>query len=232
MGKRTNTILQSAFFKLANIIPIDDAVQYMKEAAKKSYGRKGEDIVQHELQGHRYRRRRHQRDPGARRLGRRRGCPCRKALTKAAPKLVSFVKNVLNPIAEQKGNQLPVSTFENAADGTFPLGVSAYEKRGVAVDVPEWIPENCIQCNQCSFVCPHATIRPYAMDAEEVKNAPAAMKGKKMTGQGLRELHLCACNVDPLDCMGCGLCANICPAPEQGPGDEASGQPDGSAGVL
>ena len=213
MGKRTNTILQSAFFKLANIIPIDDAVQYMKEAAKKSYGRKGEDIVQMNYKAI---------DAGVDAINEIQvpaawadavDAPVEKHY-EGRPEVVSFVKNVLNPIAEQKGNQLPVSTFENAADGTFPLGVSAYEKRGVAVDVPEWIPENCIQCNQCSFVCPHATIRPYAMDAEEVKNAPAAMKGKKMLGKGCEEFTFVQ-QVDPLDCMGCGLCANICPAPNK-----------------
>ena len=112
--------------------------------------------------------------------------------------MVNFVKNVLEPISEQKGNQLPVSTFEHTADGTFPMGVAAYEKRGVAVDVPEWIPENCIQCTQCSFVCPHATIRAYAADAEEMKNAPASMKGKKMIGKGCED-YTFVMQVDPLD---------------------------------
>ena len=213
MGKRTNTILQSAFFKLANIIPIDDAVQYMKEAAKKTYGRKGEDIVQMNYKAI---------DTGVDSITEINvpeswktavDAPVEKTYEGKAA-LVDFVKDVLVPISEQKGNQLPVSTFEKAADGTFPMGVSAYEKRGVAVDVPEWIPENCIQCTQCSFVCPHATIRPYAVSEEEMKNAPASMKGKKMIGKGC-ENYTFVMQVDPLDCMGCGLCANICPAPNK-----------------
>ncbi len=213
MGKRTNTILQSAFFKLANIIPIDDAVQYMKEAAKKTYGRKGEDIVQMNYKAI---------DTGVDSITEINvpeswktavDAPVEKVYEGKA-ELVDFVKDVLVPISEQKGNQLPVSTFEKAADGTFPMGVSAYEKRGVAVDVPEWIPENCIQCTQCSFVCPHATIRPYAVSEEEMKNAPASMKGKKMIGKGC-ENYTFVMQVDPLDCMGCGLCANICPAPNK-----------------
>ena len=213
MGKRTNTILQSAFFKLANIIPIDDGVQYMKDAAKKTYGRKGDEIVQMNYKAI---------DAGVDALNEIK-VPAAWADAVDAPvavsyegrpEVVDFVKNVLVPVAEQKGNKLAVSTFEKAADGTFPMGVSAYEKRGVAVDVPEWLPENCIQCNQCSYVCPHATIRPYAASADEMKNAPAAIKGKKMLGKGCEEYTFIQ-QVDPLDCMGCGLCANVCPAPNK-----------------
>ena len=214
MGKRTNTILQSAFFKLANIIPIDEAVGYMKEAAKKSYGKKGDDIVNMNYKAI---------DTGVDALVKI-DVPAAWADladdTKAPeikgdrPELVKFVKDILIPVSEQKGDNLPVSTFIGREDGTFPSGGSAYEKRGVAVDVPQWLPENCIQCNQCAIVCPHATIRPYAMDAEEVKNAPAALKSLKMVGKGCEDYQF-AMTVSPLDCMGCSLCANVCPAPKK-----------------
>ncbi|WP_458862470.1 pyruvate:ferredoxin (flavodoxin) oxidoreductase [Acidaminobacterium chupaoyuni] len=213
MGKRTNTILQSAFFKLANLIKIEDAVEYMKAAAKKTYGAKGDAIVEMNYKAI---------DAGVDAIVEVKvPADWKNAKDEVVehhyegrPEVVDFVKNVLNPIAAQKGNDLPVSTFAKAADGTFPLGVSAYEKRGVAVDVPEWNPANCIQCNQCSYVCPHATIRPFAFSAEEMKNAPAAVKGKKMLGKGCEDLTF-VMTVDPLDCMGCGLCANICPAPNK-----------------
>ena len=211
MGKRTNTILQSAFFKLANIIPIEDAVKYMKDAAKKSYGKKGDDIVNMNYAAI---------DAGVDALVKI-DVPASWASLKdddaAArvsgdrPELVKFVENILIPVNAQKGDQLPVSAFKDAPDGTFPSGGAAYEKRGVAVDVPEWIPENCIQCNQCSLVCPHATIRPYAMSESEVKSAPAALKTAKMIGKGCEDYRF-AMTVSPLDCMGCGLCANVCPA--------------------
>ncbi len=214
MGKRTNTILQSAFFKLANIIPIDEAVGYMKEAAKKSYGKKGDDIVNMNYQAI---------DAGVDALVKI-DVPASWASLKDdtvehevkgnRPELVKFVKDILIPVSAQKGDELPVSTFLGREDGTFPSGGAAYEKRGVAVDVPQWIPENCIQCNQCAIVCPHATIRPYAMDAEEVKNAPAALKSVKMTGKGCEDYQF-AMTVSPLDCMGCSLCANVCPAPNK-----------------
>ena len=127
------------------------------------------------------------------------------------PELVKFVKDVVIPVTKMHGDSLPVSAFEDYVDGTFPQGAAAYEKRGVAVDVPEWIPENCIQCNQCSYVCPHATIRPFALNAEEVAAAPEGMKMKKMTGKGCENYQF-AVTVSPLDCMGCGLCVNVCPA--------------------
>ena len=214
MGKRTNTILQSAFFKLANIIPIDEAVTYMKEAAKKSYGKKGDDIVNMNYKAI---------DTGVDALVKI-DVPASWATleddTKAPeikgnrPELVKFVKDILIPVSAEKGDSLPVSAFVGREDGTFPSGGSAYEKRGVAVDVPEWHPENCIQCNQCAIVCPHATIRPYAMNAEEVANAPAGLKSAKMIGKGCEEYQF-AMTISPLDCMGCSLCANVCPAPKK-----------------
>jgi len=210
MGKRTNTILQSAFFKLADIIPIEEAVGYMKAAAKKSYSKKGEDVVQMNYKAI---------DAGV------------DALVKidvpaawadladdtVAPvvkgnraDLVKFVEEILIPVNAQKGDNLPVSTFVGREDGTFPSGSAAYEKRGVAVDVPAWDAQKCIQCNQCAIVCSHATIRPYALNADEVKNAPAAMATKQMIGKGCEEYQF-TMTVSPLDCMGCGVCVGACP---------------------
>ena len=211
MGKRTNTILQSAFFKLANIIPIDEAIGYMKDAAKKSYGKKGEDIVNMNYAAI---------DAGVDALTKI-DVPAAWASLKDdttapviegnRPELVKFVKDILIPVNDMKGDDLPVSTFESAPDGTFPSGGSAYEKRGVAVDVPEWIPENCIQCNQCAFVCPHATIRPFVLNADDAAKAPAALKSVKMMGKGCEEYKFTMA-ISPLDCMGCNLCANVCPS--------------------
>ena len=210
MGKRTNTILQSAFFKLADIIPIEEAVGYMKAAAKKSYSKKGDDVVEMNYKAI---------DAGV------------DALVKidvpaawadladdtAAPvvkgnraDLVKFVEEILIPVNAQKGDDLPVSTFVGREDGTFPSGSAAYEKRGVAVDVPAWDAQKCIQCNQCAIVCSHATIRPYALNADEVKNAPAAMATKQMIGKGCEEFQF-TMTVSPLDCMGCGVCVGACP---------------------
>ena len=210
MGKRTNTILQSAFFKLADIIPIEEAVGYMKAAAKKSYSKKGEDVVQMNYKAI---------DAGV------------DALVKidvpaawadladdtVAPvvkgnraDLVKFVEEILIPVNAQKGDNLPVSTFVGREDGTFPSGSAAYEKRGVAVDVPAWDAQKCIQCNQCAIVCSHATIRPYALNADEVKNAPAAMATKQMIGKGCEEYQF-TMTISPLDCMGCGVCVGACP---------------------
>ena len=213
MGKRTNTILQSAFFKLANIMPKEDAIRYMKEAAKKSYSKKGEAVVEMNYKAI---------DAGADALHKVE-VPASWATAEDAPDTtvlegnpatVKMVKEIMEPVAKMDGDSLPVSAFMDHVDGQFEQGASAYEKRGVAVMVPEWMPENCIQCNQCAFVCPHATIRPFALTADEVAKAPAAFKGKQMTGKGC-ENYTFAMTVSPLDCMGCGVCVNVCPAPNK-----------------
>lgn len=210
MGKRTNTILQSAFFKLSGIIPQEEAVKYMKDAALKSYGKKGEEIVNMNYKAI---------DAGCDAVVKI-DVPAEWAnladntvepeVTGNRPELVKFVKEILNPVSAQKGDDLPVSTFSDMPDGTFPQGASAYEKRGVAVDVPEWDVTKCIQCNQCSYVCSHATIRPFALTADEVAKAPKSLKSKTMVGKDLGDLQFTIA-VSPLDCMGCGLCVNICP---------------------
>ncbi len=207
--KVKNTILQSAFFSLANIMPIEDAINYMKYMATKSYSKFGEDVV---AQNHK-----------AIEMGKdalvRVDVPAswKNAGKDAAAKLVTgdradlvkFVNEIVTPVSQMAGDSLPVSAFKDMADGTFPQGSAAYEKRGVAVMVPEWISENCIQCNTCSFVCPHATIRPFAMTAEEADKAPASTKiaAKPV----LKTDYKFSMAVSPLDCMGCTLCVKACP---------------------
>ena len=209
MGKRTNTILQSAFFKLANVMPIDDAVTFMKAAAKKSYGKKGDAVVEMNYKAI---------DAGVDAVHKVE-IPASWANPEAdaaapalagRPEVVKMVTELLDPIGKMDGDSLPVSAFAGNADGQFELGASAYEKRGTAVMVPEWNPTKCVQCNQCAFVCSHATIRPYAMTAEEVAAAPEAIKVKQMTGKG-RENYQYTLAVSPLDCMGCGECTTVCP---------------------
>jgi pyruvate-ferredoxin/flavodoxin oxidoreductase len=208
MGKRTNTILQSAFFKLANVMPIDDAVKYMKEAAKKSYGKKGDAIVEMNYKAI---------DAGVSALHKVEvpaswsnpdTDPAAPELT-GRPKTVKMVKDLLNPIALMDGDSLPVSAFAENPNGEFELGASAYEKRGTAVNVPEWDPNSCLQCNMCSFVCSHATIRPFMLSADEVKAAPANIKLAD-TKPNAGEYKFCM-SVTPLDCMGCGECITVCP---------------------
>jgi len=211
MGKRTNTILQSAFFKLANIMPVDEAVKHMKEMAKKSYMKKGEAVVEMNYKAI---------DLGVDALVKIDVPESWKTVevvkeeekvTGDRPELVKFVKEVVLPTARMDGDSLPVSKFIPHVDGTFPQGSAAYEKRGVAVEVPEWIPENCIQCNQCAYVCPHATIRAFALSEEEAANAPAQTKLVPMRGKGVEQYKF-AISISPLDCMGCTLCAKVCPA--------------------
>ena len=212
MGKRTNTILQSAFFALANIMPIDQAVEYMKYMAKKSYAKKGDAVVQMNYNAI---------DAGVNALVKIDVPESWKSVAVEAdgekvtgkrPELVKFVNDIVIPVSKMNGDSLPVSKFMDHVDGTFPQGAAAYEKRGVAVTVPTWIPENCIQCNQCSYVCPHATIRPFLLDEKEVAAAPEGMKfAPKTIGKGLEGMKF-AVTVSPLDCMGCGLCVGVCPA--------------------
>ena len=203
LGGRINMIMQTAFFKLANVIPVDEAIGYLKGQIKKLFGKKGDKIVNMNVE----------------------------AVDKTIDKLVKvdypeswaeadqkdlkakdepeWVTNVMRPMNEQKGDKLPVSAF--TPDGIFPVGTTRYEKRGVAINVPEWIMDNCIQCNQCAMVCPHATIRPFLLTEAELKNAPEGLEAKKATGKELKE-YLFRIQVYSQDCMGCGNCADICPA--------------------
>ncbi|MFW5985233.1 MAG: pyruvate:ferredoxin (flavodoxin) oxidoreductase [Halanaerobiaceae bacterium] len=210
LGERINTVMQTVFFKLADILPVEEAIDYLKEAIEDSYGDKGEKIVQMNWD----------------------------AVDKAQDALVKidvpdkwaqasaeeteeedtdktdFVKNVVEPINKQKGDDLPVSVFEGREDGSFPAGISAYEKRGVAIEVPEWKPDNCIQCNQCSLVCPHSVIRPFLLDEEEVASKPEDMETIDAIGKQLSDYQY-RIQVSPLDCIGCRSCAEVCPAPEK-----------------
>jgi len=210
LGGRINTIMQSAFFKLANIIPIDKAIEYMKEAIYKSYGKKGEDIVNMNYAAV---------EAGVNAV-KEIAIPADWAnavdAAEAADNKPEFIKNVVDVINAQNGDSLPVSTFVNndLVDGSFPVGTSKYEKRGVAVSLPEWHNEKCIGCNQCSYVCPHATIRPFLLTDEEVANAPAGMKTMTPKGKAL-EGYKVSISVAALDCTGCGNCAQVCPAPEK-----------------
>ncbi|MDB1933849.1 MULTISPECIES: pyruvate:ferredoxin (flavodoxin) oxidoreductase [Clostridium] len=210
LGGRINMIMQSAFFKLANIIPLEDAVKYLKQAVVTSYGKKGEKVVNMNYEAI---------DKGI------------ESLVKINPPeewknaeddkleekmdVPKFVEEICIPINKLEGNHLPVSKFieYGAEDGTFMAGTTAFEKRGIAVNVPEWIPENCIQCNQCSFVCPHAVIRPFLATPQEIKNAPSSYKSLKANGIKGDKEYSYTIGITPLDCTGCGNCAQICPAP-------------------
>ncbi|SMG11329.1 pyruvate:ferredoxin (flavodoxin) oxidoreductase [Dethiosulfovibrio salsuginis] len=208
LGNRINMIMMSAFFKLAKVIPYEDAIKYMKDANEKTYGRKGEKIVAMNDMAV---------DKGADGLIKieipaswkdAEDCCCAGCCgDDTAP---DFIQDVCRPMNAQKGDTLTVSAFMGREDGSFPNGTSAYEKRGVAIDVPEWIMDKCIQCNQCAMVCPHASIRPILLDGDEMADAPEGFevmdaKGKELEGLKFRM------QVSPLDCMGCGNCADICP---------------------
>lgn len=207
LGGRINTVLQSAFFKIADIIPADKAKELMKAAAKKSYMKKGQAIVDMNYAAI---------DRGMEDLKKVEipadwanavdNSVADKAEGNGA--LVEYVNEILKPVNAYKGNKLPVSTFMDHVDGTAPNGSAAYEKRGIAVDVPEWNPENCIQCNRCAIVCPHAVIRPVAMTADELAKAPEDTKSLPM--MGLKDLNF-VMTVSTLDCTGCGACAQVCP---------------------
>ena len=210
MGKRNNTILQSAFFTLANVMPQEEAIGYMKDAATKSYMKKGQDVVDMNHKAI---------DLGATAFKKidvpaswaTAQDPANEAELSGKPELVKMVKGILNPVGKMDGDSLPVSAFMDHVDGQFELGASAYEKRGVAVTVPSWNAAKCIQCNQCSYVCPHATIRPYAMTEEEVKAAPAAIKTAPIKAGKGKDVYTFSMAVSPLDCMGCGVCVSVCP---------------------
>ncbi len=208
MGKRTNTILQSAFFALAKILPAEDAIKYMKEKAEVSYMKKGKDVVEMNWKAI---------DAGATAFVKI-DVPADWAnaedktavvVENGPAKLVKMVDNILKPVGKMDGDSLPVSAFIDHVDGTFEQGASAYEKRGVAVMVPEWNADTCAKCNKCAFVCPHATIRPFAMSDEEVAAAPANMK--KAPKPVVKTNYTYTLAVSPLDCMGCGVCIGVCP---------------------
>ncbi|GHT67658.1 pyruvate-flavodoxin oxidoreductase [Bacteroidia bacterium] len=206
LGNRTNTILQSAFFKISGVIPYDEAVLQMKKFIDKSYGKKGEDVVKKNYAAV---------DRGGDAVKVEIPAEWAKLNAVFAPDTASrpapdFVKNIADPVNAQIGDDLPVSAFVGYEDGTIPCGTAAYEKRGSAVNVPEWISENCIQCNQCSYVCPHAAIRPFLLTDAEAAAAPAGTK----TVQGLAAYkeHKFRIQVSPMDCVGCSNCAEVCPA--------------------
>ena len=211
MGKRTNTILQSAFFALAKVMPLEEAVGYMKDAATHSYLKKGQDVVDKNHKAI---------EAGASALVKF-TVPTEWANAEntkethtlnGSPKLVKMVKDIMLPVGRMDGDSLPVSAFMEHVDGTFEQGATAYEKRGVAVSVPTWDAEKCIQCNQCAYVCPHATIRPYALTAEELEAAPAGTKSAPVKAGKGKGIYAFALAISPLDCMGCGVCAGVCPA--------------------
>jgi len=213
MGKRTNTILQSAFFKLADVMPIDDAIKFMKEAAKKSYSKKGDAVVEMNYKAI---------DAGVDAIHKvevpdswaNPEADAPKEAKTGRPEVVKLVNDLLEPISKMDGDSLPVSAFVENPDGQFETGASAYEKRGTAVTVPVWDPNTCIQCNNCAFVCSHATIRPFLLSEDEVKAAPEQIKlsdTKPKAGE-----YKFVMSVSPLDCMGCGECITVCPKAADG----------------
>ena len=209
LGGRINTVLQSAFFKLANIIPEEQAIELMKAAAKATYGRKGDAIVQMNYDAI---------DAGAKQVvevtvpeswkNAEDEDIIAKDVTGKRQDVVDFVNNIQHAVNAQEGNNLPVSAFKDYVDGTTPSGAAAFEKRGIAVDIPVWNPENCIQCNRCSYVCPHAVIRPVAMTEEEAAAAPEGTQTLPLTGMAGYKFSIV---VSALDCTGCGSCVNVCP---------------------
>lgn len=206
LGGRINMIMQSAFFKLANVIPVEKAVNYLKESVEKTYGRKGQNIVDMNKVAI---------DRGIEALHKV-NVPSSWKDAKDEPMPIKdepdFVKNIQRPMARHEGDELPVSAFKGMEDGTFPLGTTSYEKRGIAIMVPEWQIDKCIQCNQCSYVCPHAVIRSLLVNEEEQSKAPESFETKTAIGKGLEGLGF-RIQISPLDCTGCGNCADVCPAP-------------------
>jgi pyruvate-ferredoxin/flavodoxin oxidoreductase len=205
LGNRINMVMQAIFFKLANVIPVEEALGYLENSIEKMYGKKGEDIVNRNKAAV---------DKAIEALVKVEVPPgWAKVQDKELPvkEEPGFIKEIQRPMARHEGDELPVSAFAGMEDGTFPLGTTAYEKRGIAPMIPEWQIDKCIQCNRCSYVCPHATIRPFLLDEEEKKRAPDTFKTKKALGKGIEHLHY-RIQVAPLDCTGCANCADICPA--------------------
>ncbi len=209
LGGRINMIMQSAFFKLANIIPVEDAVKYLKDAVVTSYGKKGEKVVNMNHAAI---------DKGIDAIVEM-TVPAEWANAKdevvEAKEVPAFIKNIVEPMNRLEGDKLPVSAFNGMEDGTFEPGTAAYEKRGIGINIPEWIADNCIQCNQCAYVCPHATIRPFLLTEEEAKNAPASTKLVAAKALKTEEPMQFTMAVSTLDCTGCGNCAQVCPAKEK-----------------
>jgi pyruvate-ferredoxin/flavodoxin oxidoreductase len=208
LGGRINMIMQAAFFKLAEVIPVDDAIKFIKEAIKKTYGKKGDKIVNMNIAAV---------DKSIEALEEIKYSDGWATVTTGAAiesdeNVPDFVKNVMKPMIRQEGDKLPVSAF--ATDGVFPVGTTQYEKRGVAISIPVWDPETCIQCNQCAFVCPHAAIRPYLVKSDAKNSVPAGFKTKAAIGKELSGYDF-RIQVSPLDCTGCGNCVDICPAKEK-----------------
>ncbi len=200
-------VMQTAFFKLANVVPFQDAVKYLKDSIAKTYGNKGQSIVEMNQSAV---------DKSIEALQK---VTVPASWSEAADEYPGqskdepdFVKKIQRPMARQEGDDLPVSTFVGMEDGTHPLGTTAYEKRGIAVMLPEWQIDTCIQCNQCSYICPHATVRPFLLTKEEKDKAPDTFKTKDAVGKEIKDLQF-RIQIAPLDCTGCGNCADICPAP-------------------
>ncbi|HDI3056648.1 TPA: pyruvate:ferredoxin (flavodoxin) oxidoreductase [Clostridium botulinum] len=206
LGGRINMIMQSAFFKLANVIPVNEAVELLKNSVEKTYGKKGEKIVEMNKAAI---------DTGIDAVHKV-NIPSSWKNAEVEPTSIKeepdFIKKVQRPMSRHEGDELPVSAFNGMEDGTFPLGTTSYEKRGIAVMIPEWQIDKCIQCNQCSYICPHSVIRAYLLNKDEKEKAPSAFETKKATGKGLEELGY-RIQISPLDCTGCGNCADVCPAP-------------------
>lgn len=210
LGGRINMIMQSAFFKLANIIPVEDAVKYLKEAVIKSYGKKGQKVIDMNNAAI---------DKGIESIIKidvpSSWKSAKSEEVKSQKQVPAFIENIVYPMNRLEGDSLPVSTFVGMEDGTFESGTSAFEKRGIAINVPEWQIDKCIQCNQCAYVCPHAVIRPFLLNEEETKNAPEGFENKKAVGGKTFEGLNFKIQISPLDCTGCGNCAQVCPAPEK-----------------
>lgn len=208
LGGRTNMVMQAAFFKLSKVLPLEEAVQKLKEAIVHSYGRKGEDVVNMNYKAV---------DQGIEQLVHIDVPEAWKNAdveSKVNEELPEFIKKVVAPMNAQEGNDLPVSVFKDRANGEFPMGTTAFEKRGIALNVPEWQIEHCIQCNQCAYVCPHAVIRPFVLTEDEKAKAPAEFETKPAMGKEFKGMEF-RIQVSPFDCTGCGNCADVCPAKEK-----------------